>query len=445
MLNRIAAFFQIKERGSSFRTEILAGMTTFVTMAYILIIQPKNMGAAGMDAVGVLLMTALISGGVTIIMGFTSNMPFALAPGLGSSAILANAIVIAGVASWQTGLGMVFISGVIFLVLSVFGIREAVARMIPKNLKIGISAGIGIFIIRIALVNAKLVQPNFKGFGDLSDPAVLLAAIGLVICICLNFLRVSFGGKTYSLRGGLFIGIVITTILGIFMGVVKLPPSLITSGAMSALGNVAFKLDILSAFKIEYIAFMLAFFISDFFSTLGTSLGLANNAGMLDEDGNFPKIGEVFVVDAVGTVAGALMGLSTVTTYVESAAGVEVGGRTGFASVITGLLFISAIFFAPLFLMIPNAATSPALVIIGISMMSGLRGVNFTPVLWTPVAVLMVATLFGGTGKGIALGLAAFCLVGFAHCLLTDERNSENMPTGFTIVMAVLTSLQFIL
>ena len=222
-MNKIAAFFQIRERGSNIRTEILAGMTTFVTMAYILIIQPKNMSGAGMDAVGILLMTALLSGVITIVMGLVSNMPFALAPGLGSSAILANAIVIAGVASWQTGLGMVFISGTIFLVLSVFGIREAVTRMIPKNLKIGFSAGIGIFIIRIALVSSKLVQPNFKGFGDMGDPSVRLAAIGLVVCLILNFLRISRGGKTYQLRGGLFIGIVATTIIGILMGVVKIP------------------------------------------------------------------------------------------------------------------------------------------------------------------------------------------------------------------------------
>lgn len=444
-MDKLAAFFQIKERGSSFRTEILAGMTTFVTMAYILIIQPKNMGAAGMDAVGILLMTALLSGAVTIIMGIVSNMPFALAPGLGSSAILANAIVIAGVASWETGLGMVFISGTVFLVLSIFGIRETVARTIPKNLKIGISAGIGIFIIRIALVSSKLVQPNFKGFGELADPSVRLAAIGLVLCLVLNFFRFSVGGKIYRFRGGLFAGIVITTIAGIFTGVVKIPPSLFTSGAFSAMGNVAFKLDIPSAFRIEYIAFMLAFFISDFFSTLGTSLGLANNAGMMDENGDFPGIGKVFLVDAVGTVSGALLGLSTVTTYVESASGVEVGGRTGFASIVTGLLFISAIFFAPLFLMIPNAATAPALVIIGISMMSGLRGVDFTPVSWTPVAVLIIGTLFGGTGKGIALGLAAFCIVGFAHCLFTRGQDRENMPSIFTIVMAILTFLQFII
>lgn len=445
IIDKAADFFQIRERGSNFRTEILAGMTTFVTMAYILIIQPKNMGAAGMDAVGILLMTALLSGVITIIMGFVSNMPFALAPGLGSSAILANAIVIAGVATWETGLGMVFISGTVFLALSIFGIREAIALMIPKNLKIGISAGIGIFIIRIALVSSKLVEPNFRGFGDLNNPAVRLAAIGMVICLCLNFLRVSVGGKIYQLRGGLFIGIILTTIIGVFTGVVKVPESYITSGAISAIGNVAFKLDILSAFRIEYIAFMLAFFISDFFSTLGTSLGLANNAGMMDEDGNFPGIGKVFLVDAIGTVTGAMLGLSTVTTYVESAAGVEVGGRTGLASIVTGLLFISAIFFAPLFLMIPSAATAPALVIIGTSMMSGLRNVNFHPVQWTPVAVLIVATLFGGTGKGIALGLAAFCLVGFAYCLLTNERDSDNMPSVFTIIMAVLTFLQFIL
>ena len=232
-------------------------------------------------------------------------------------------------------------------------------------------------------------------------------------------------------------------ISGLFMGVVKIPESIVTKGALASLGNVAFKADVLGALRPEYIAFMLAFFISDFFSTLGTSLGLANKAGLMDKDGNFPMIGRVFLVDSVGTLTGAVMGLTVVTTYVESASGVEVGGRTGLASIVTGLLFILAVFFAPLFLMIPTAATSPALVLIGISMMNGLKSVDFDPIKWTPVAILMIGSLFGGTPKGIAFGLVTYCVVNIAYYAFTDERSKETLPSLFTVILAILTCLQF--
>lgn len=398
-----------------------------------------------MDAVGVLLATALVSGFITIVMGLVSNMPFALAPAMGSNAILANSIVLAGIATWQVGLGMVFISGTIFLLMSIFGLREMIVKLIPKDIKIGISAGLGIFIIRIALINAKLVADNFKGLGDFSQPEVALAGIGLVICLLLNYARFTINGRTYQIRCAILLGIIMTTIIGLFMGVVKVPDTIITKGALSSLGNVAFKADVLGALRPEYIAFMLAFFISDFFSTLGTALGLANSAGMMDKDGNFPLIGRVFLVDSIGTISGAVMGLSVVTTYVESATGVEVGGRTGLASIVTGVLFLLAVFFAPLFLMIPAAATSPALVLIGISMMSGLKSVDFDPVKWIPVATLMIGSLFGGTPVGIAFGLVTYCMVNIMHYIFTDERSKETLPSLFTIVLAVLTCLQFMI
>ena len=442
-VSNVLDYFQIQKRGSNARTEVIAGATTFATMAYILIIQPKYMGDAGMDAVGVLLATALVSGVITIVMGLASNMPFALAPGMGSNAVLANSIVLAGIATWQVGLGMVFISGTVFLLLSIFGIRELIVKLIPKDIKIGISAGLGLFIIRTALVNAKLVADNFKGLGDLSQPSVALAGIGLIICVVLNYARFRIRGRTCQVRGAILLGIIITTVIGLFMGVVKIPESIITKGALASLGNVAFKADVLGALRPEYIAFMLAFFISDFFSTLGTSLGLANKAGLMDKDGNFPMIGRVFLVDSVGTLTGAVMGLTVVTTYVESASGVEVGGRTGLASIVTGLLFILAVFFAPLFLMIPTAATSPALVLIGISMMNGLKSVDFDPIKWTPVAILMIGSLFGGTPKGIAFGLVTYCVVNIAYYAFTDERSKETLPSLFTVILAILTCLQF--
>ena len=447
VMNKFINHFPIEERGSTVRTEIIAGATTFATMAYILIIQPLYMSRdAGMNAAGVLIATALVSGVISIIMGLVSNMPFALAPGMGSNVLFASAIVGAGIVPWQTALGMVFISGSVFLILSIFGVREAIVPLIPKNVKVGIGAGLGLFIIRTAMTNSKLLVP-FSGLGDFSDPSVLLAGIGMIICIVLNYLRFTFKGKTYQLRGGLLLGIIITTIIGIFMGVTKMPGSIFTQGAFSSLGEVAFKVDILGALNPKYFAFMLSFFMSDFFSTLGTSIALASKTGRTDKDGNFPEIGVVFIIDAIGTILGSLFGLSVVTTYVESASGVEVGGRTGLTSVTTGLLFLSSILFAPLFLMIPNAATAPALVLIGVSMMQGLRNVEFEPISWAPVAILMVGSLYGGTAKGIAFGLVSYIIVNLANYLFVpgDKKRKDSLPSVSTIVLAVLCCLQFFL
>ena len=429
-MSNVLDYFQIQKRGSNVRTEVIAGATTFATMAYILIIQPKYMGDAGMDAVGVLLATALVSGVITIVMGLASNMPFALAPGMGSNAVLANSIVLAGIATWQVGLGMVFISGTVFLLLSIFGIRELIVKLIPKDIKIGISAGLGLFIIRTALVNARLVNPDFRGFGDFSDPSVLLSAVSIVICFILYFLRIKTGGKEYRIRSSLLIAIVVTTVIGIPMGVVQVPSSIFTSGGIASLGNIAFKADVLGALRPEYIAFVLAFFVSDFFGTLATALGLGQQMGMLDENGNFPIIGKIFLVDAIGSVVGTCMGVTVVTSYVRKRSlGIEVGGRTGLTSVVTGLFFLLAVLFAPLFLMIPTAATTPVLLIIGFVMMQGLKSIDFGIEEWVPVGMLIISTLFYGISQGIGIGLLTYCGVKSAYYLFTDERGMDKLPS----------------
>ena len=319
------SFFGIKERGSNVLTEILAGFTTFATMAYVLVVHTGMMIDAGMDGTGVMLSTALISGIITIAMGLYSNLPFALAPGMGSNAILAYTLVAQGICTWQVGIGMFMISGVVFVLLSLFRIREKVVEWIPKVLKIGVGAGVGIFLIRLSVINAGLVAPNFGGLGDFSDPNVLLAAIGLGITLFLYFFRIEIKGHIYQIRGSLLFSIIITTIIGICMGLVELPESIFTHNALSSLGKVAFQLDVKSALNISYFSYILVFFMGDFFSTLGTALGVAGKAGLLDEDGNLPAIGKVFLCDAVGTCVGAAFGLTTVTTYVESASGVEAG------------------------------------------------------------------------------------------------------------------------
>ncbi len=439
------ALFAFKERGSNVLTEVIAGFTTFATMAYVLIVHTGMMVDAGMDGTGVMLATALISGVITIVMGLFSDLPFALAPGMGTNAILAYTLVAGGACDWQTGIGMIMISGLIFLLLSIFRIREKVVEWIPKILKVGVGAGVGIFLIRLSVVNAALVAPDFGGLGDFTDPNVLLAAIGLGITLFLYFFRVTIKGRTYVIRGSLLFSIIITTIIGICMGLVEVPEKLFTTNALASLGNVAFKFDIKSAFNISFFSLILVFFMSDFFSTLGTALGVAGKAGMLDEEGNLPVIGKVFLVDSIGTCVGACFGLTTVTTYVESASGVEAGGRSGLTSMVTGLLFLASMFLAPIFLMIPTAATAPALICIGISMMQTLGNVDFSDSEWYPVCIMLLVSLFCGLAQAIAIGMVCYCLIHLCKYLLTSERSKETLPSLPTVIITVLSCLQFFL
>ena len=437
--------FDLKASGTNVRTEILAGVTTFATMAYILVVQASFMTAAGMNGTGVMLATALISGLSTLAMGIYAKSPFALAPGMGTNAILAYTLVAQGICTWQQGLGIVFISGCVFVLLSVFKVREKVVEVIPKVLKIGVGASVGAFLIRLSLANAGMISVNGSTFSlvlNFSDPAVLLSWIGLTITMILYFLRIRINGKTYHIRGSLLISIILITIIGIFMGQVKLPESIITNNAFSSLSDVVFKLDILGALKPGLFTFMLMFFMSDFFSTLGTSLGVAGKAGMLDENGNLPTIGRIFLVDSCATVVGAVCGLTTVTTYVESASGVEAVGRTGLTAIVTAVCFFLSMLFAPLFLMVPTAATAPALVVIGISMMQTLKDVDFKNVEWFPVGLMVIVSIFGGIANGIALGLVCYCVTHYARYLFTDSR--AKAPNLFTLIITVLCCLQFI-
>lgn len=437
--------FHLTESGTSLRTEIIAGITTFATMAYILIVQANMMADAGMNGAGVMLATALISGLATLAMGLYAHSPFALAPGMGTNAILAYTLVAQGICTWQQGIGIVFISGCFFVLLSLFKVREKVVETIPKVLKVGVGASVGAFLIRLSLANAGMINVNGSSFAmnlDFGNPAVLLSWIGLAITLLLYFMRIRIKGKTYHLRGALLISIFLITIIGIFMGQVQVPSSLITTNAFSNLSDVMFKLDIRGALNPALFTFMLMFFMGDFFSTLGTALGVAGKAGMLDENGDLPTIGRIFLVDSTATVVGALSGLTTVTTYVESASGVEAGGRTGLTAVVSAICFFLSMLFAPLFLMVPTAATAPALIIIGISMMQTLKDVDFKSVEWFPVGLMVIVSIFGGIANGIALGLVTYCLSHWARYLFTDSR--EKAPNLLTIIITVLCCLQFI-
>lgn len=445
MGNFLDRHFDLTARGSNLRTELIAGITTFATMAYILIVQAGMMADAGMNGAGVMLATALISGLATLAMGIYAKSPFALAPGMGTNAIIAYTLVAQGICTWQQAIGIVFISGCFFVLLSVFKIREKVVQVIPKVLKIGVGASVGAFLIRLSLANAQMVNVSGSSFSlnlNFSDPSILLSWIGLAITLILYFLRIRIKGKTYHIRGALLISIILITIIGVCMGIVKAPTSIFTRNAFSDIGDVAFKLDIRGALNPALFTFMLMFFMSDFFSTLGTALGLGGKANMLDENGDLPVIGKVFLVDSSATVIGALLGISTTTTYIESAAGVEAGGRTGLTAITTAALFFLSMLFAPLFLMIPTAATAPALIIIGISMMQTLKDVDFRNAEWFPVGLMIIVSIFGGIANGIALGLVTYCLTHWARYLFTDSR--AKAPSLFTIIITILCCLQFI-
>ena len=264
MKNFLERNFHLSEHGTSTRVELLAGLTTFATMAYILIVQSSFMADAGMNGAGVMLMTALLSGLATLAMGLYAKMPFALAPGMGTNAILAYTLVAQGICTWQQGLGIVFISGTLFVLLSIFKIREKVVEVIPKVLKIGVGASVGAFLIRLSLANAGMINVSGSSFAlnlNFSDPSILLSWIGLAITLILYFLRIRIKGKTYHIRGSLLISIILITIIGLCMGIVKMPANIMTTNALANIGDVAFKLDIFGALRPALFTFMLMFLI----------------------------------------------------------------------------------------------------------------------------------------------------------------------------------------
>ena len=437
--------FLVSERKSSLSTEVLAGLTTFATMSYILAVQPAIMADAGMDPLGVFAATAIVSALVTIAMGIISNAPLALAPGMGDNALVAYTLVGMGIATWQTCMGMMVFTGGVFLLLSCFKIREKLADYLPKSIKFGLTATLGIFLFQIGISNTGLLQPANAGWGDFHDPSIRLTFYGLIIALVLNFIRIDINGREYKIRGYMLIAIILTTIVGAFMGLVHVDPGNGLSTTFAALGNVAFKADVASIFQAKYIPYILIFLIGDFTSTMGTALGAGHKAGLMDENGNMPMLGKIFLVDAAGTVIGASMGVTVVTSYAESAAGVEAGGRTGLTSLTTGALFVISLIFAPLFVAIPSAATGPVLLMIGISCMQELRTLEFDLVNWTPVCMMVCFTAFADMATGVTVGLFTDILVRLVHYGFKKDHRKEDMPSVATVILALLMGLQFIL
>ena len=398
--------FQLKKNGTTPKTELIAGITTFMTMAYILAVNPSILGNAGMDRDGVFTATAVASIIAILIMAFYANLPIALAPGMGLNAFFAYTVVIQMGYSWEMALTAVFIEGIIFMLLTFFRVREAIIDSIPINLKHAISVGIGLYIALIGFSNAGIVVKNeatLVSLGNVSDPQVLLALAGIIITGILLVFR---------FQGALVTGIVITALLGIPFGITQLPEHGIMSLPPSP-APVFFKFDFSKVFTTDMLVVIFTFLFVDVFDTVGTLVGVCSKANLLDARGSVPRARQALFADAAGTVAGAIMGTSTVTSYIESAAGVAAGGKTGLTALVVGLLFLAALFFSPVFLMIPSAATAPALVLVGLFMISPIQKINLDdyseslPVFLT----IIIMPLAYSISEGIAFGMLSYVLI----------------------------------
>lgn len=396
----MADFFKLKEHGTDVKTELIAGATTFITMAYIIFVNPSILAATGMDQGAVATATMLSAGITTILMGLFVNYPFALASGMGLNAFFAYSV--AAQHGWQVALGAVFISGIAFVILSVARVVDYIDISVPVSLKRAVAAGIGLFIAFVGLKNAGIIvsdEATILAIGNLGKPDALLAIIGLAITAILMSLKV---------KGSILLGILITTIVGIPMGITKWNGIV---GLPSSLSPIAFKMDLAGAWKLGFFT-IFSFLFVDLFDTLGTLMGTAAKADFLDENGRLPRIKDAMLVDAIGTCLGAALGTSTVTTYVESSAGIAEGGRTGLSAVTTGVLFLLSLFLAPLALTVPGAATAPALVIVGVLMMSAIMGIDFNDFTqaFPAFVTLAVMPFTFSIANGIAAGFLAYII-----------------------------------
>ncbi len=455
MLERV---FKLQENHTNAKTEIMAGITTFMTMAYILAVNPSILSATGMDANAILIATSLSAFIGTALMALLANYPFALAPGMGLNAYFAYTVVLKMGYTWQMALMAVFAEGLIFIVLSLTNVREAIFNAIPATLKSAVSVGIGLFIAFVGLQNAKLIvnsdstlltYQSFKGetFHSVGVGAIL-ALIGVLIIAVMLVKKV---------KGAILYGILITWVLGIVCelcgvyipdaeaGMYSVIPTSFVSFDFSALGQTfgqVFKVDFSGLNVLDFFAVMFAFLFVDLFDTLGTLIGVASKADMLDENGRLPRIKGALLADAIATSAGAVLGTSTTTTYVESASGVTEGGRTGLTAMTTGVLFLLAVIFSPLFLTIPSFATAPALIVVGFYMLGAVAKIDFDdlsdaiPAFLTIVAMPLAYSI----SEGIAIGVISWTLLN----LITGKAHEKKI-SPLMYVLTVLFILKYIL
>ena len=448
--------FHLKENHTDVKTEVMAGITTFMTMAYILAVNPNILSAAGMDAKAVLIATSLAAFVGTMLMALLANYPFALAPGMGLNAYFAYTVVLTMGYSWQMALLAVFVEGIVFIVLSLTNVREAIFNAIPLTLKSAVSVGIGLFVAFVGLQNAKLIvnsdstlltYQHFKGetFHSVGIGALLTLVGVLLIAVML----------IKNVKGAILYGIILTWVLGIICeltgiyvpdaeaGMYSVIPTAFVSFDFSSLGNTfgqVFNLDFTNFNIGNFIVVMFAFLFVDLFDTLGTLIGVASKADMLDEEGKLPRIKGALLADAIATSAGAVLGTST-TTYVESASGVTEGGRTGLTAATTAVLFLLASIFSPLFLTIPSFATAPALIVVGFYMMGAVAKINFDDMTDAIPAFLtiLVMPLAYSISEGIAIGVVSWTLIN-----LLSGKAKEKKITPLMYVLTVLFILKYI-
>ena len=450
--------FHLKENHTDVKTEVMAGITTFMTMAYILAVNPNILSASGMDRGSVFTATALSAFIATCLMALLSNYPFVLAPGMGLNAYFTYTVVLGMGYTWQQALAAVFAEGIIFILLSLTNVREAIFNSIPMNLKHAVSVGIGLFIAFIGLQNAKIVVGNdstlvsifsFKSSvaeGTFSSQGitVLLALIGILVTAVL---------LAKDVKGSILWGILITWVLGIIgqmthlyvpnadIGYYSLLPDFSNGISVPSMAPTFMKMDFSIVFSLDFVVIMFAFLFVDMFDTLGTLIGVASKADMLDKDGKLPKIKGALLSDAVGTTVGAVCGTSTVTTFVESASGVAEGGRTGLTSIVAGILFALSLLFSPIFLAIPSFATAPALIVVGYLMLTSVTKIDFSDMTEAiPCFIAIIAMPFMySISEGISMGVISYVVIN----LITGKAKEKKISV-LMYVLAILFVLKYI-
>ena len=443
--------FKLKEHNTTVKTEVMAGITTFLTMAYILAVNPNMLSASGMDNGAVFTATALASALATFIMAFWANYPIALSAGMGLNAYFAYTVCLGQLQGiddpWKIALAAVLVEGIIFIILSFFKLRETIVNAIPENLKYGITSGIGLFIAFVGLKGAGVVvsdDSTLVALGNFGRPEVALCLIGILVIAVMNH---------YNVKGSILWGILITWGLGIIcqfaglyvpnpeIGFYSLLPDFSNGLSIPSLAPIFAKLQFDGVFSLDFLVILFAFLFVDLFDTLGTLVGVSSKAGMLDENGKLPNIKGALLADAVATTAGAVLGTSTTTTFVESASGVSEGGRTGLTAVTTAILFGLSLFLSPIFLAIPSFATAPALVIVGLYMLSNVISIDFSDMSEAiPCYVCIIAMpFFYSISEGISMGIITYVAIN-----LITGKAKEKKISALMYVLAVLFILKYI-
>ena len=424
-MSAIANYFKLDELNTSIRTEFIAGLTTFTSMAYILFVNPSVLGAAGMDKGAVFTATAVASAVATLFMGIVALYPIAIAPGLGVNAFFAYSVVIGMKVPWQTAMAGVFVAAIIFLILTFFKIREKIINIIPQNLKLAIAAGIGLFIAFIGLHDAGLIVANkdtMVSLGNLTTPTSLLSIFGIILTFIL---------LTRKTPAAIFIGMVATSIVGIIFGLIKLPTTIISPVPSLAPTFGVSVMHIGDINSLQMITVVITFLLVTFFDTAGTMIGLATQAGFM-KNNEMPRAGRALMADAVGMTVGAVIGTSPTSAYVESSSGIAVGGRSGLTSVFTGLFFLLALFFSPLLSVVTSQVTAPALVVVGVLMAKSLRQIEWEDLAIAAPAFLIIIgmPLTYSISDGIALGFILYPIT-----MITTGRGKKVHPLMYALAI----------